>query len=255
MMRAGYRGPTVNIRPPKWTDNTFWIKAENYPDAQYIADAVYYHTGRGPFHFCDANFQYPPLRLGTRELLTREMCSAYVESIAKGAAQQKQREVYRELVKELVLKAVKSPEAVLFLSSLRPVAWPRTNLVVPEDTEIVNDGIDEESQLVGVPAEEAAGNDVGDEPPEQGTPMEVDDIAEQAIQLSVLSPSDVPETVELMLDLTYVPSFGIDWFESQGTILRSEEQGLGAGWSHSGKEEEEQIPSNLKDFVVTLDKG
>ena len=250
MMRPGYRGPTVNIRPPKWTDNTFWIRADDYSDAQYIADAVYYHIGKGPFHFCDASFQYPPLRLSaTRELFTREACSAYVESIAKGAALQKQREDYKERVKELVLKAVKSPEAVLFLSSLRPVGRPAPNFEAAEESEVPDDGNDIEEE--SLPAVEQYGFTL-----EQWSPMEVDEMSEQAVQSLALFPCDVPATVDPMSGPAYVPTFGIDWFDS-GSILRSDWQGLDAGWSHSDKKvpEEHTVSSDLKDLLSALDKG
>ena len=245
MMRAGYKGPTVNIRPPKWTDNMFWLKADNYRDAQYIADAVYHHIGRGPFHFPDANFQYPPLRLETRELLTREMCSAYVESIAKGSASQKQREDYKERVKELVLKAVKSPEAVLFLSSLRPIAQSEAIPEASEESEFVDYrnsavedrneavSIEEESHFAGLPAEERF-----------ETPMEVDHLSEQAIQVLDSGP----------VDLAYIASFGLDWFDS-ANILQSDLQSLGAGWSHlGGNAGEPTTPDNLKYFLMALDE-
>ncbi|KAG0590555.1 hypothetical protein M758_1G098400 [Ceratodon purpureus] len=270
MMRPGYKGPTVNIRPPKWTDNNFWIRADNYPDAQYIADAVYYHIGRGPFHFLDANFQYPPLRLATCELLTREACQFYVESIAKGPAHLKQRKDYGEKVKELVLKAVKSPEAVLFLNSLRPAAPSATSVEATEECETPDDGnegvsIEEDSDFAGVPAEEVVGNNVGDELAEQSpTPMEADNLSEWAIQTLVPYPTDVvSEPVASSGEPPYIPTFCLDfrWFDDSPSfeaecILGSDRQSLDAAWSQSAKKAEENtLFGDFKDLFSGLDTG
>jgi hypothetical protein len=253
MMRPGYKGPTVNIRPPKWTDNSFWIGAESYPAAKYIADAVYYFTGRGPFHFTDVSFPYPPLRLATGELLTREACAVYVESIAKGAEHQKQREDYREKVKDVVLKAVKSPEAVLFLNSLRPAASSNGAAEESETSDGANEAgsVEEDSEGVSVGenvvdevvAEDGVGNNVGDEFAEQATPMEVDHVSEQAIQ-GLWEP--------VAATSGYIPTFGIASASLDSHILQSDWLSLDGGLHHLGTEAEE---NTFSCFLNELDKG
>lgn len=121
---VAYEGRTVYIRAPKWKDNVFWIKAPDYEAAQWIADAVYHYAGRPPFHF-RRNFNYPPLLLGTGELLnSREKCSVHVAKIAKGPTLLSERGDYKERVKKLVLETVERPDVVQFLDEVRADRTP-----------------------------------------------------------------------------------------------------------------------------------
>ena len=106
------KGYTVNIRPRRWLQSLWIGGIESYKDAQFIADAVYHYTGTPPFHFPAVNFKFPPLEcMGTSEPLTsREMCSEYVLSIAKGDEFKNHRVDFLRRVKELVLGQVKDIE-------------------------------------------------------------------------------------------------------------------------------------------------
>jgi hypothetical protein len=122
---AAYKCPIMNILAPKWPDTFFWIRAEDFEAAQFIANAVFCFTGHGPFHFRDAHFRYPPLCLGNGELLTSmEKCSAHVAKIAKGREFRNERVYYKDRVRKLVLEMVKSPEVVQFLNSVRACVRP-----------------------------------------------------------------------------------------------------------------------------------
>jgi hypothetical protein len=180
MFLPTYKGPTVNIRAPKWTDNTFWIRAPDLEVAQWIADAIYYHTGRRPFHF-RRPFNYPPLLLGTGQYLkTREKCALHVAKIAKGAALLGERGDYRVRVKKLVLEAVKHPEVVRFLSSMRLMARPAPPIAITiparEEAAMEADPLSEEETRTPIAVDPSSEEDAR-------TPMEVDPLSEEVVRL------------------------------------------------------------------------
>lgn len=254
MCLANYKSPTVNIRAPKWPDNKFWIRAKNYEAAKYIADAVYYHIGRGPFHF-HVTFHYPPLCLSNRDLLTtKEMCAAHVGRIAKVPALSRERKDYKERVKKLVLKSVNSPEAVTFLRSLSaiPLSLPNFGGKLAPDGKLSLDGneaaISEEERHSAVT-----------EDGEQGTSMEVDAQSEEAIlSLSPVVCVDPANFFHLSqtnlfgdidISTAFVPSFGMNLDEN---ILHSEGQSIIFGYRLS---KEYTIPGNLEGLLNSLDEG
>jgi hypothetical protein len=242
---AAYKGPVVNIRAPKWPDTLFWIRAEYFEAAQYIADMVFYLTGRVPFHFRDARLRYPPLRLGTGEVLnTMEKCSAHVAKIAKGPALRNERVYYKERVQKFVLEMVKSPEVVQFLNNVRAKHCPLPHLV-PEaansDSSVTDDG-----------------------DAEHGTPMEVDAVSEEAIHSLVpalhvdqFHIADMNLFRGLDLSSAFIPSFGMtlgmDLDEADPSILHSEGHSIGVGCGRKAKAY--PIPSNLDVLLTTLDGG
>lgn len=121
---ADYDSPRVNIRASKWPDHVFWIKAPDYEAAQWMADAVYHYSGRPQYHI-RRNFNYPPLQLGSGEILdTREKCWVYVTKIAKGPAFFSERRDYRQHVRRLVLGTLQRPDVVQFLNEYRADRTP-----------------------------------------------------------------------------------------------------------------------------------
>lgn len=246
MFLATYKGPTVNIRAPKWTDNVFWIRAPDYETAQWIADALFYHTGRPPFHF-DRPFSYPPLVLGTGQYLrTRVKCGQHVAKIAKGSALLGERGDYRARVKKLILEALEHPEVVHFLSGLRLLARPG-----PAPPPLAIPAIEE------APME--ADSSLSEE--EARTPMEVDSLSEEAVRLlappvqhvdaaTVFRAEDMATAEEPVNVLTtYIPAFGMAMDEPDNP-LQSCGQSIGYDCRRKAT-----IPSNLAHFLKDLDEG
>jgi len=105
----------VSIRPSCWKDEwPSWVQIDQIHGsrrAQYVADALYYYTGRPPYHFKDANLHFPTLQCIGREistpesLSTWEMCSNYVQHIAQGDGYEPQRADFIQKVKDVVNSA------------------------------------------------------------------------------------------------------------------------------------------------------
>lgn len=125
----------MNIRPPKWRDSRIWIgKIEKFAEAQYIADAVFHYIGRAPFHFKEADFQFPPLHIDGKPLLSaREDFQTYVKLIAKSDADRQRRQEFRTLVTDVVRETVKNREAHRWITQLQLRLSRSESTVPPSD--------------------------------------------------------------------------------------------------------------------------
>lgn len=175
-----YKSYVVNIRPTKWRESLWIGQIDNYADAQFIADLVYYYIGHSSFHLKNVNFKFPPLECSgiSLPLTTREMCLKYATSIAKGREFKSERAEFKECVKKLALEEVKSDEVQRVL---RQIGDESASALIPAQGVVENNNYD--------------GND--DVQEDHPSSMEVDDQNEQAARLSmVLASHGGPEAVD-----------------------------------------------------------
>lgn len=183
---------TVNVRPKLWDDKyppaKIWIgRIKSYQLAQCTADAVFYYTGGYPFHFRDANWNFPPLhcmgRYGQPEVLSsREMCLEYVEYIAKSLAFRPHRFDFINQVKAVLASPAYLHQRAEFLESLN-----------------------EAHGAPAAPVDQLA--DTANQPPPENDDANYHDWREMEVECNFMMSSEIPPSSEAK----YIASFGFDF--------------------------------------------